>query len=79
DDTSGALVTKFYQGSPAEASGLRLNDVIVAIDNTRIATGSDVPSNIGPIAPGTEVVLTIYRSGQRIRVPVALALRPRVL
>jgi serine protease DegQ len=72
EDTSGAFVTDVSPGSAAEAAGLRIEDVIVAIDG-RAVDGPDALRNlIGLNRPGASVGVEYIRDGRRATVTAAL-------
>ena len=72
DDTAGAFVTDVSPGSAAEAAGLRVEDVIVAVDG-RDVDGPDALRNlIGLHRPGEEVSVEYIRDGQRATTTAAL-------
>ena len=48
-------------------------DLIVAVDEQKIATAEDFLSYIEGKRPGDEVVLTVVREGRRIQIPLTLA------
>lgn len=60
---SGALVNQLQPGSPADRAGIRLGDVVLAVDGTPIGAAAELPALIGRHRPGTEVALRIQRSG----------------
>lgn len=73
----GALVTSVVAGSPAEAAGLRVGDVLLAIDEIEIRSFGDMISYLfTEKAPGETVVFDILRNGSRIEVPLVLGKRP---
>jgi S1-C subfamily serine protease len=74
--SSGALITSVEPGSPAQASALQVNDVIVEFDQTAIESPDDLTSAIHPLKPGDHVTLGLYRGGDRISVGVTLGARP---
>jgi carboxyl-terminal processing protease len=63
---AGLRVTRVYEDSPAERAGLRVGDVIVAADGSRLA-GRPVEAATGLIKgrPGTQVTLTVRRGDER--------------
>ena len=77
---SGALVAGFAQDtagtSPAQAAGLRVGDIIVAVDGQAVASGSDLASALFSKAPGTRVTLTVVRGSSQLTIPVTLGERP---
>jgi putative serine protease PepD len=69
----GAKVVAVPSGSPADAAGLRKNDVVVAVDNTAIDDGIGLIVAIRAHQPGDVVTLTVRRGGQQLQIPVRLA------
>ncbi len=75
--TSGATVTGFLPGSPAAAAGLRVGDVVVAIDTHPVSSVADVQERLYAIPPGTTVELSVHRAGATAAVvPVRLSNEP---
>ncbi len=62
DLPGGALVTRVSPGSPAEAAGLAVDDVVVAVDRTAIADASDLVLALRGHRPGTAITVH-YRRG----------------
>ena len=68
----GALVTRVYRGSPAEAAGIRPGDIIVKANGQRIE-GADALSNLEGLLPlDAPVRLEIVRGSQRLNVSAPL-------
>ena len=65
EDTKAGKITKVMEGSPAEASGLMAEDIIIKIDGED-AGGLDLSQIVSKIKgpENTDVVLTIYRKGE---------------
>ena len=59
----GAAVKVVAEGSPAEAAGLKINDIITAINGTAITGSSDLVKLVGQSAVGDQLILTVYRNG----------------
>ena len=74
--SSGALVTSVEPGSPAQASDVHVNDVIVEFDQDAITSPQALTSAIHPLKPGTHVILGIDRGSARISLGVTLGARP---
>jgi S1-C subfamily serine protease len=74
--SSGALIISVQSGSPAQRSGLRVNDVIVTFNGAPIRRPSDLTGAIHPLKPGDHVTVGIYRGDKRIDVGVTLGARP---
>ena len=92
DITRGVLVTSVVNGSPASSSGLRGGSRNVVVDGRTIPVGGDIIVAINGTqvnslddfllymeentSPGMKLVLTVYRDGGFVDVPVTLAVRP---
>lgn len=71
----GALVNDVEPDSPADQAGLKPSDVIIAFDGEEVSDDGMLPQMVGRVAPGTEVELTIMRSGEKQTVDVTLGER----
>jgi len=60
----GALVNHVAKGSAAEKAGIKVQDVIVRVDDEPVGSASDLPPLVGARAPGTTVQLVVYRDGK---------------
>lgn len=74
----GAIVVEVVLGSPADAVGLRRNDVITKIGDREIETNADVQDAVRSQKPGDKVEVVWQRGQQESRATVTLAARPRV-
>lgn len=74
--SSGALVVAVEPASPAEAAGLVLGDVIVALDGDPIRHPDDLRSSLSEHI-GSEVEATLLRAGRISPVRVTVAARRR--
>jgi len=63
----GVLVTKIFEGSPADRSGLRVGDVITKINGGAVSTSSEVLKVFGNQV-GEEFRVQVKRKGQKGRV-----------
>jgi membrane-associated protease RseP (regulator of RpoE activity) len=74
-------VTQVIRDTPARQAGLRIGDLIIAIDDhvlKRAEALADFQTAIRALQPGREIVLQILRGGEMIEVPVTLGRRPPV-
>jgi serine protease Do len=65
DKPKGALVAKVIGGSPAEAGGVHVGDIILQFNGQTIATSSSLPPMVGSLRAGQVVQLGILREGRR--------------
>jgi S1-C subfamily serine protease len=72
----GALIVKVAPGGPADQSGLKVGEIIVHIDNTKIADMSELSSYVLSKSPGTQVTLQVYQGNQKQTVKVTLGTLP---
>lgn len=71
-DIEGLLVEQVTMNSPAERAGIRAGDVMAAIDGRAISSVIRAIEQINRKAPGQQVLLTVYREGQYLDIPVTL-------
>lgn len=64
DLDAGALVTSVMSGSAAEAAGIEVSDVIVALNGDAITSSRDLRNTVGLLRRGEEVSLRLYRNGR---------------
>jgi serine protease Do len=70
---AGALVNIVHPGSPAEAAGLRPNDVIVEVSGRRADSSAGLQRIVQARAPGEAVGVTYLRAGKRGTAQVRLS------
>lgn len=77
----GARLTRIYPGTKAEAAGLQVGDVILALDGTEVAArraeDTDVLARqIRQYKNGATVTFSLWREGNKLDVPVVLEEQP---
>ena len=68
----GILVNSANPGGPAEKAGLKAGDVILQLNGKDVSDTNEFRNQIAATAPGTEVILSIWRSGAQQQVRVRL-------
>jgi serine protease Do len=76
DSTQGALVQDVTSGSPGQRAGLRAYDLIVGIDDKRIASNDEIIREVSRREPGSLARLQVLRDGRNQTLTVRLAERP---
>ncbi len=73
ETVNGVLVKKITADSPAEAAGIKANDVMVAIDGRTVRQVSDLTWYLGEYKNPDEVVtLTLIRNGAKLELSLKL-------
>jgi serine protease Do/serine protease DegQ len=69
---SGALITMIEPGSAAEDSGLQVDDIIVAVNDKKIADASELRNAIGLMGSGETIDIRYIRDGKTRNVKATL-------
>jgi len=72
----GLEISKVYENSPAEKAGLKVGDVIVGIDGTKIASRDDMASFLQKKKPDDEVTIEVQRDKTPMMIKLKLGKRP---
>jgi len=72
DKKQGAVISEVIEESPAERAGLKVGDIILAVDGKPVAEMHILPRMIAAKKPGTKVKLKVLRLGKIIQVNVVL-------
>ncbi|HEV8371699.1 MAG TPA: PDZ domain-containing protein, partial [Actinomycetota bacterium] len=73
---AGALVQEVQPDSPAAKAGLRVGDLVVAIDGKAVESYDELASQIRAHKPGDKVTLKVVRDGSETEVSATLTQRP---
>ena len=60
----GALISVILDQSPAQQAGLKVNDVVISIDNHPIRTKSEFTYHVGLLEEGTAAHVSVIRNGR---------------
>lgn len=69
---SGKTGLAMIDGSPASKAGLRINDLIVAVNGTSVDLANPFSNLIGKYKKGDKIELTVVRNENEIKIPVQL-------
>jgi serine protease Do len=75
-EAAGALVNAPQPGSPGEKAGIKVGDVITAVDGEPVKSPKELARKIGSMDPGKEVDVSIWRDGKSISVKLTLGTLP---
>jgi len=70
--TEGVLITRVLEQGAAKEAGLMVNDIIIKMDNVKIANFSDLQGFLGSKRPGDKVNITVLRDETSKILPVKL-------
>ncbi len=74
---AGASVQGMVENSPAQQSGLNINDIITHVNGNEITGASDLKKAVNASAPGDELQLTVWRKGNTITLTLVVGEQPR--
>lgn len=72
DLPAGVMVERVSEGSPAEQAQLQAQDIITAIDGTKVESISDLNAVKDSKKVGDEVLLSVYRNGENLEIALTL-------
>ena len=79
--TQGAIIGAIERGSPAERSGMKLGDVIFAVNGRTVANSTATLNAIAGVAPGVSVPVKVLRRNQELTLDIMVGKRkprPRI-
>ena len=68
----GAAVAEVVADSPAETAGLKVNDIITAVNGDAISGSSALVDYVGNCAVGDELTLSVYRQGETLELKLTV-------
>jgi len=69
---TGNLIRSVSPGSPAEAAGILVNDLMVYFNGVRTYGRYEFLSELATLRPGDQVVIVMYREGELVELTVTL-------
>jgi serine protease Do len=72
-NTHGVAIAQVEPKSPAQSAGLKVGDVITAVNGTPVEDVNSFRLQVAGFAPGTTVHLKVARNGQTMDLPVTLS------
>ncbi|MEM9999577.1 MAG: Do family serine endopeptidase [Pseudomonadota bacterium] len=76
DEAAGALVSELTAGTPAEAAGIRIGDVIVGVNSADVDGPRELSRAIAGFDPGSDVEIQVFRDGRERSIDVTLGELP---
>lgn len=72
----GIQVQEVQQGTPADTAGIRVGDVLLTVNGTKVRTTNQLSTVLRDLAPGTAAKIVLDRDGTEVTVDLVLAQRP---
>jgi photosystem II stability/assembly factor-like uncharacterized protein len=69
----GVTVASVVPDGPADKAGLKVNDIIVAVNGKQVRTPDEMVTEISTLTPGTNAMLDYVRDSKETTVPVIVA------
>jgi S1-C subfamily serine protease len=73
---AGVLVTDVYPGTPAAGVGVEPGDIIVAFNGHKVGSAAELSWLTATAGIGNEVSLSLWRSGRRVELTIAVTSKP---
>jgi serine protease DegQ len=73
--TRGAIIGAIERGSPAEKSGMKLGDVIVAVNDKAVSNSTATLNAIASVPPGKSVPVKVMRRNQELNLDIMVGKR----
>ncbi|HYN65954.1 MAG TPA: trypsin-like peptidase domain-containing protein [Ornithinibacter sp.] len=73
---AGAEITSVGDGTPAADAGLKVGDVIVAVNGERVESADSLVGHVREKSTGDQVTLTVLRDGKSVEVKATLVAKP---
>ena len=74
----GVAVTSVVEGGPANKAGIVQGDVIVEIDQNKVAAAGDLTSVLEKMKPGQKAAVVLYRDGKKLQLNVTLGEKGKI-
>ena len=66
----GVYITEVLKGSAADEAGIKVGDVLIAIDSAKVVNGAAVQEAVNNFSPGDKAEMTVIRDGKEKTVKV---------
>ncbi len=76
DETYGVLIEEVTEDSPAEKAGIKVEDIILKVNEVKIRDDNHLRLVIAGITPNTRVTLLLFRDGEELELELKLGERP---
>ena len=75
DKGEGAIITTIVPDSPAEKAGLKVDDVVTAVNGKPVKSENDLRTLVGAIHPGEKAAIELVRDGKPMKLTATIVSR----
>ena len=75
DRKDGVLVTHVFEGDPADRGGIKVNDIIIAVNGESVNSSRDLSRKIAGLGVGKKTSITVLRDGKERTITIETAKR----
>ncbi len=75
DISAGVLVAEVFEGDPADAVGIKANDIIVSVNGSAVESSRDLTRLIAGLSVGSKAEIVVVRDGKEKSFKVKIARR----
>ncbi|HUP94240.1 MAG TPA: Do family serine endopeptidase [Burkholderiales bacterium] len=72
----GALITEVFRGTPADKGGIKLGDILVAVEGKPVTDSSSMLNLVAALNPGKQATLKVVRNQRETDLRVIIGRRP---
>jgi len=74
--TPGTLITEVFRGTPADRGGIKVGDILVAVDGKQVTDSASMLNLIAALKPGSDTTLRVMREAKSVELRVTVGKRP---
>ena len=76
-DARGALITEIFRGTPADRGGMKVGDVLIAVEGNPVNDSATMLNLIAALVPGSPATLRVRRENREIDLTITVGRRPK--
>ena len=75
--TRGALITEVFRGTPADRGGMKVGDVLIAVEGKPVTDSATMLDLIAALVPGSPATLRVMRGSKTLDLKMTVGKRPK--
>ncbi len=73
----GTLITEVFRGTPADRGGMKVGDVLIAVEGKPVTDSATMLNLIAALVPGNQATLRVLREKRELNLKVTVGKRPK--